>query len=144
MWRRVGRWEDRQDRQEDRQDERNFFTYFFPYTSCQRQLQLLRYFMGPFSVFRWVKDLCSYQTIGSTRPRYTPLDYPFTLVWFANNTALILPPETDQRRSEISPLATPEAFTQKRRWRIGAGSLHVNGSMVSSGRRRLCRSATES
>ena len=67
-----------------------------------------------------MKDLCSYQTIGSTRPRYTPLDYPFTLVWFANNTALILPPETDQRRSEISPLATPEAFTQRRRRRIPA------------------------
>ena len=51
--------------------------YFFPRISCQRQLQLLQYcclvkqccFVGHFSLFCWVKDLCSYQTVRPTRPR---------------------------------------------------------------------------
>ena len=38
--------------------------------------------------------------------------------------ALIPPPEADQHQSEISPLATSDTFTQRRRQRIGAGSPH--------------------
>ena len=44
-------------------------------------------------------------------------------------TALILPPEADQRRSEISPLTASETFIQRRRRRIGVGSLHANSSV---------------
>ena len=43
--------------------------------------------------------------------------------------ALTLPPEADQHWSKISPLAASETFTQRRRRRIGAGSLHANGSV---------------
>ena len=82
-----------------------YLHYFFPDVSCQRQLQLLRYF-------------CLVQ---STRPQYVKPAYPFTLVRFSNNTALILPPEAYQGRSEISPLATSERFTL--RWRRGIGVL---------------------
>ena len=62
--------------------------------------------MGNFSLLNWVKDLCSYQTVWSTRPPA----YPFTLVRFPNNAALIVSPDTT--------------------WRIGAGakfhpSLHL-------------------
>ena len=59
-----------------------------------------------------------------------PPDYPFTLGRLTNNAALILPPEADQCRSEISPLSTSETFTQRRVRRIGAGSPHANGSVT--------------
>ena len=75
-----------------------------------------------------MKDLCSYQTVRPTRPRSAPPDYPFTLGRLTNNAALI-PPEADQRRSKISPLSTSETFTQRRVWRIAAGSPHANGSV---------------
>ena len=39
------------------------------------------------------------------------------------------PPEAYQCRSEISLLIASETFTQRRRWRIGAGSLNSNGSV---------------
>ena len=55
--------------------------------------------MGHFSVFSWVKDLCSYQTARPTRPRSAPPAYQFTLGRFNNNVALILPQEADQRRN---------------------------------------------
>ncbi|XP_036947969.1 transient receptor potential cation channel subfamily M member 7-like isoform X1 [Acanthopagrus latus] len=58
------------------------------------------------------------------------VDYPFTLGRLTNNAALILPPEADQCRSEISPLSTSETFTQRRVRRIGAGSPHANGSVT--------------
>ena len=72
-------------------------------------------FVGHFTVFSLVKDLWGYQTIRLTHPRYTKPACPFTLVQFANNMPLILLPEADQRRSEISPLAASETFTQRRR-----------------------------
>ena len=55
--------------------------------------------------------------------------YPFTRVQFTNIAPLILPPEADQCWSEISPLTASKTFTQ-RRWRIDAGSLHANGSVI--------------
>ena len=76
-----------------------------------------------------MKDLCSYQTARPTSPRSAPPDYPFTLGRLTNNAALILPPEADQRWSEISPLSASETFTQGRVQRIGAGSPHANGSV---------------
>ena len=54
---------------------------------------------------------------------------PFTLVRFANNMALTLPPEAEKHQSEISPLAASETFTQRRRQRIGAESPHANSSV---------------
>ena len=42
---------------------------------------------------------------------------------------VILPPEADQRRSEIPPLSASETLTQRRMRRIGAGSPHANGSV---------------
>lgn len=71
-----------------------------------------------------MRDLCSYQTAQSTCPRSASPAYPFTLVRFANNTALILPPQADQC---FIPRPT-ETFTQRRRRRICAGSPHANGS----------------
>ena len=59
-------------------------------------------------------------------PRYAKPAYPFTLVRFSSTGPLILPPEADQSRSKISPLAASETLTQ--RWRIGAGSQPPNGS----------------
>ena len=41
--------------------------------------------------------------------------------------ALILPPEADQRRSEISPLSASETFTQGRERRSGAGYPNEKG-----------------
>ena len=76
-----------------------------------------------------MKDLCSYQTARPARPRSAPPDYPFTLGRLTNNVALILPPEADQRWSEISPLSASETFTQGRVWRIGTGSPHANDSV---------------
>ena len=71
-----------------------------------------------------------------TPPRSLPPAYPFTLVRFSNNAALILPPQADQRQSEISILATSETFTQRWLRIIGAGYPHanwsVNGATVSS------------
>ena len=51
------------------------------------------------------------------------------MVWFTNNTALILTPEVDQCRSKISLLAASDTFTQRRVRRIGAGSPHANSSV---------------
>ena len=51
------------------------------------------------------------------------------MVWFTNNTALILTPEADQCRSKISLLAASDTFTQRRVRRIGAGSPHANSSV---------------
>ena len=76
-----------------------------------------------------MKDLCSYQTVRPTHHRYTQPGYPFTLVWFATTAPLILPPEADQRRSGISPLAASETFTQRMMQNIGAGSPHANSSV---------------
>ena len=45
----------------------------------------------------------------------------------ANNVPLIVHPQAYQRRSEISPLAACEKFTQRLRWKMGAGSPHPNG-----------------
>ena len=56
-------------------------------------------------LFSWVRDLCSYQTVRPTPPHYATPVYPFTLVWFTNAAPLMLPPEVDQCRSEISPLS---------------------------------------
>ena len=70
--------------------------------------------MGHFSVFSWVKDLCSYQTVRPTRPCSVPPDYPFTLGQLTNNGSLKLPPEADWRRREISSLSASETFTQRR------------------------------
>ena len=55
--------------------------------------------------------------------------YPFTLVRFTNNTALILPPEADQHWREISSLAASETFTHRRMQRIVAVSPHANSSV---------------
>ena len=70
-------------------------------------------------------------TVQSTRPGYAKPAYPFTLVRFSNNTALILPPEAYQRWSEISPLAVSVRFTLRWRWGIGILKSHpkaiVNG-----------------
>ena len=68
-------------------------------------------------------------TVRSTRPRSAPPVYPFTLVQFTNNTALMLPPEVDQRWSEISPLAASERFTLRRRRGIGLLKSHPIGSV---------------
>ena len=74
--------------------------------------------------------------VQTTRPQYAKLAYPFTLVRFSNYTALILPPEAYQGRSEISPLAASERFTP--RWRQGIGALKphpkasVNGASISA------------
>ena len=76
-----------------------------------------------------MKDLGSYQTVRPTRPLYVQPAYPFTLVRFGSTAPLILPPEVDLHQREISPLASSETFTQRRRRRIGAGSLHPNGSV---------------
>ena len=63
-----------------------------------------------------------------------PPAYTFTLVRFTNAEPLILLPDAYQCRSEISPLAASENFTQRRRRRIGAGSPYsndtVNGATV--------------
>ena len=48
-----------------------YLWHLFPHTSCQRQLQLPRYFclvlyrcfVGHFCLLSWVKDLCSHQTV---------------------------------------------------------------------------------
>ena len=72
-----------------------------------------------------MKDLCSYQTVRPTRPSYTQPADPFTLVQFVSTEPLVLPPEADQGRSEIS-LNASETFTQRRKWRTGAGSLQAN------------------
>ena len=79
-----------------------------------------------------MKDLCGYQTV------QLPPAYPFTLDRFASNTALILPSEADQCRSEISLLATPETFTHRRRQRISAGSPCASGSVNGAADYRLC------
>ena len=63
-----------------------------------------------------------------TRPRSVSPAYPFTLGQFTNNTAVRLPPETDQRRNEISPSASG-TFPQRRLLRIGVGSPHANSSV---------------
>ena len=54
--------------------------------------------------------------------------YPLTLDQFANNTALILPPEADQHRNEISPLAASGRFTLKWRRILGALTPHACSS----------------
>ena len=61
----------------------------FPYIICQRQLQLLRYFcsvlehcfVGHFSVFSWVKDLCSCQTSQTDTPLLRASDGPLIWSW---------------------------------------------------------------
>ena len=65
----------------------------------------------------WLFKLCAFDWL-KQRPASTPL----TLVRFSNNTALLLPPEADQGRSEISPLAASDSFTLRRRqnWCIKA------------------------
>ena len=52
--------------------------------------------------------MCSYQTVLSTRPRSKPPAYPFTLVQFANSTAIILPPN-----GSVNGTAEPET-TERR------------------------------
>ena len=104
----------RPDRRTDRRTDTSphISAVFFPHISCQRQFQLLCYcclvmwrcFVGHFSFFNWVKDLCSYQTVRPTCSWYA--QSAFTLVRFTNTAPLILPPGADQHRSEISPLAT--------------------------------------
>ena len=57
--------------------------YFF--SSYKLQLQLLLLFGHVMllclilSLFSWVRDLCCYQTVWSTRPRYATPTYPFAL-----------------------------------------------------------------
>ena len=73
-----------------------------------------------------MSNLCIHQT---SHTDSAPLAYPFTLGWFTNNAALILPPEADQHQSEITRLSISESFTQRRVRRIGAGSPHANSSV---------------
>ena len=51
--------------------------------------------------------------------------------WFGSPIMqlVILPQEVDEHRSEISPLAASETFTQRRMRRIAEGSPHANGSV---------------
>ena len=46
----------------------------------------------------------TYHVIRMTSPRSVLPAHSFTLVWFTNNTALILPPEADQCRSKYHKL----------------------------------------
>ena len=121
----------------DRQEDRYFSMYNCGIFAKNTVLQSLCYFclviqhcfVGHFSLFCWVEDLCSYQTVRPTRPRSASPAYPFILVRFANTALLILPPEAYQHLSEISPLTTSETCTQRRRLRIGTGSPHSNCSV---------------
>ena len=88
--------------------------------------------MGNFSLYCWVKDLSSCQTVNTirlTHSHFVPPAYPYTQVWFANAAPLILPLDAHQSHSEISTLAASETFTQRRIWRISAGSLHSKDSV---------------
>ena len=64
------------------------------------------------------------------------LAYPFTLVQFTDTAPVILPPEAFQLWSEISPFASSEKGTQRRRRRISARypnlDSSVNGACVSA------------
>ena len=65
---------------------------------------------GPVAVIR----LSDQHTLPYMQPAY-----PFTLVQFSNTAPLILPPEVDRCRSEISPLTASETFTgaEAENWR---------------------------
>ena len=54
---------------------------------------------------------------------------PFTLVRFANNKALIVPPEAGQCQDEILPLSTSERFTLRWKRGISALKLHPKASV---------------
>ena len=90
--------------------------YFFSHKLPKTVITLLLFvhvtmlcaFLLHFSLFSWVKDLCSYQTVRPTRPRHAPAAYPFILVQFANTDPLILLSEAYQCRSKISPLSASD------------------------------------
>ena len=94
-----------------------FSSYKLPKTVTVNTLLLFGPVMLLCGKFLFIK--LSYQSVRPTHPRSAPPAYPFTLVRFTNNTALLLPQEADQRRREVSPLAVSETFTQRRRRRIG-------------------------
>ena len=122
---------------EDGQEDRRISTYScgicFPHISCQRQLTVDSYYIavtllcGTFLCI--LLSVVVMKLVRPTRPCSAPPDYLFTLGWLTNNVALILPPEADQRQSEISPLSASETLTQGRVQRIAAGSPHANCSV---------------
>ena len=97
--------------------------YFFPHISCQRQSSYVT-FVWSCNVALW--DMSLY----SATPSIRNASLSIHTVWFANTALLTLPPEAYLRQSEISPFATFETFTQRRRWRISTGSQHSNGSVT--------------
>ena len=135
MWRRVGRTDRRTNRRTDASPP-TAVVFFSSYKLSKTVTVTMLLMFGPVMLLCGT-SLCIKLSEGPVQssdcqtntPSLPLLVYLFTLVRFTNNTALILPPDADQRRSEISSLAASETFTQRRRRRIGARSPHANGSV---------------
>ena len=131
MWRRFGRTDRRTDRRTDTPPPISA-VFFLPKTVTVTMLLLFGHvalLCGKFLFIYLSKGPVEVIRLSDWRP----LDMRSrlihsTLVQFASNAPLILPPEADQHQSKISPLTASETFTQRRRWRIAAGSLHPNGN----------------
>ena len=128
MWRRVGRTDGRTDKRTDASLHISavfFSLYKLPETVTVTVLPLFGHVTLLCGTFLFIY-LSEGVVIRLSDQHAAALPYPFTLVCFANTAPLILPPESDQYWSEISPLhaTASETFTQRRRQRSGEGSLH--------------------